>query len=214
MTDSAQPGVSTGVASSRQKLMSRLFGQAAAGQNIASTTSSAASVTAVAPATASEPSSQPVPSTAAPAPAQDDAQLLDLLDKSIDSVVSARPAGSKERFVNPSQVVEQAAASTQVSEVEPVKEMELSPEISAYVEQVKDHSEQLPQEIVVQADGSQVAAKPFPTQKVVVLPITQEEEKEGAKKDPSYSFKWLVTWSKKIIQMFTGKVIYYQEEEK
>jgi len=45
------------------------------------------------------------------------------------------------------------------------------------------------------------------------LPITKKEDKEGRKKSPKYSFRWLVEWSHKIIKVFAGKVIYRQVKE-
>jgi hypothetical protein len=46
---------------------------------------------------------------------------------------------------------------------------------------------------------------------VVVLPITEEVEEAGKKKNPNFSIRWLVEWSQRIIKMFAGKVVYKRE---
>lgn len=66
-----------------------------------------------------------------------------------------------------------------------------------------------PPEVVI-ADGSQTqpAERNYPAQPVVVLPITPAEEKTGERKNPKFSVRWLVEWSRKLMKMFTGKVVY------
>lgn len=115
---------------------------------------------------------------------------------------------SKKEAVAANQVIEAGAATVQ-AEYEPAKE--LTPEVESYIEHVEDDPDQLPQEIVI-ADGS-VTLSPvqYPAQPVLVLPITAELEDEGVKKSPVFSVRWLVEWSRKIIKMFSGKVIYKQE---
>lgn len=106
----------------------------------------------------------------------------------------------------------EAGAHAQYVEVEPPSP-EIPVEVEGYLQEVKDHQEQLPQEIVIAAD--QVTLQPTqnqPLRPVVVLPITPEMETAGLKKNPSWSLRWLVTWSRKLMKMFAGKIIYRPEE--
>jgi hypothetical protein len=92
---------------------------------------------------------------------------------------------------------------------------EISPEVEGYLEEVRENIAQLPQEIVV-ADGNSLdagVAKAAP-QPVVVLPITQDDEEKGAKKNSKFSIRWLVEWSRKIMKMFAGQVVYQQDQVK
>jgi hypothetical protein len=101
-------------------------------------------------------------------------------------------------------------ASGGVQYVEQEHHAEIPVEVESFLQQVDDHQAQLPTEIVI-ADGTMPVPQPnFPTHKVVVLPITPQVEEMGEKKNPSWSVKWLVEWSHKIMKMFTGDVIYRQ----
>ncbi len=95
-----------------------------------------------------------------------------------------------------------------VQYVEQEKNPEIPVEVESFLQHAEDHANQTPQEIVI-ADGSQPqSTKHLPKKPVFVLPITEEIEKEGEKKNPKYSIRWLVEWSHKVIKMFAGKVIY------
>lgn len=95
--------------------------------------------------------------------------------------------------------------------VEHEKSPEIPVEVESFLHRVEEHQDQAPDEIVV-ADGSVETVKAnYPSTPVVVLPINQEEEKEGEKKPPQFSFRWLVEWSHKIVKMFAGKVIYREK---
>ncbi|MBU1967256.1 hypothetical protein KKH50_03130 [Patescibacteria group bacterium] len=104
----------------------------------------------------------------------------------------------------------EAGVGLQQVEYEPSAELPV--EVESYLQKVKQHQEQIPGEIVI-ADGTTVISTAHqPAQKpVIVLPITQKEEQEGQKKPLHWSFRWLVEWSKKIMKMFTGEIIYRQE---
>lgn len=98
-----------------------------------------------------------------------------------------------------------------VQYVEQERNPEIPVEVESFIQKIDDNQDQLPTEIVI-ADGTVPVPQPhFPTHKVVVLPITPEIEAVGDKKDPSWSVKWLVEWSQKIMKMFTGHVIYRQD---
>lgn len=82
------------------------------------------------------------------------------------------------------------------------------PEVESFLTHVENHHEQLPQEIVI-ADQSDTGAIVQPmAQPVVVLPITSEIEKNGARKDSTFSVRWLIEWSRKVMKMFAGKIVY------
>lgn len=103
-------------------------------------------------------------------------------------------------------IAPELASHLQAVEVEPVPE--LSPEVEGYLEAVKDHTKQQPEEIVI-ADGSLPSQHTnVPAKKVVVLPISEEEVKVGHKKSTTWSIKWLVSWSERLIKMFKGAVVY------
>jgi hypothetical protein len=98
-----------------------------------------------------------------------------------------------------------------VQTVEYEKIPEIPVEVESYLQRVEDHHETAPTEVII-ADGThEVSTNQYPSRPVIVLPITKEEEKEGAKKSPKFSFRWLYEFSQKIIRMFTGKVIYKPE---
>jgi hypothetical protein len=100
----------------------------------------------------------------------------------------------------------ESATGLQMVEVEQAPEMPV--EVEGFIQHVEDHQEQLPHEIVV-ADGSlQLQSPALSLKPVVVLPITPEVEEVGAKKGPSWSIRWLVEWSRKLMKMFNGAIIY------
>lgn len=106
----------------------------------------------------------------------------------------------------------EAGAMASYVEVEPPSP-EIPVEVEGYLQEVKDHQDQLPQEIVISAD--QVTLQPNsapPLRPVVVLPITPEMENLGLHKNPAWSLRWLVEWSRKLMKMFAGKIIYRAEE--
>jgi hypothetical protein len=140
-----------------------------------------------------------------------------VIDQATDTLNPQNPvgsAGSKESLdsVSLDQIAVDAARSAQQVEVEPTPE--IPPEVESYLQKVEDHSETAPEEIVI-ADGSNTQPNDhnYPSQPVVVLPITPEIEKKGARKNPRFSVRWLVEWSKKIMKVFSGKVIYRIEEK-
>lgn len=136
------------------------------------------------------------------------AQTADALDPAL--AVPANPTSTRKEAsesVSLDQVAVEAARGVQQVEVE--RKMEIPPEVESYLQQVEDHKDTAPKEVVI-ADGSQTTPTDhqYPAQPVVVLPITAEEEKSGAKKSPKFSIRWLVEWSQRLMKMFTGKVIY------
>lgn len=123
----------------------------------------------------------------------------------------AQPTGGTVKEVLPFNTTIEApqvdvSPGVQYVEIEPnVVEMPL--EVESFLTQVENHQEQLPQEIVVAANEHNAILQPLP-QPVVVLPITPEIEKQGSHKSADFSVRWLVEWSRKVIKMFTGRVVY------
>jgi len=105
----------------------------------------------------------------------------------------------------------QAEAGTGIQAVEVDKNPELPPELEGYINKVEQQADQLPKEIVI-ADAIKNLPQhhPLPKQPVVILPITPDIEKAGATKSPKFSVRWLVEWSRRVMKMFVGKVIYRQ----
>lgn len=143
-----------------------------------------------------------------------------VVTQTIDQATTPQPvsgprAAQKETAVGAvslDQVAVDAARGAQLAEIEPTPE--ISPEVESYLQKVEDRKDMAPPEIVI-ADGSQTApaTRQYPSQPVVVLPITEEQEQIGAKKSPKFSLRWLVEWSRKIMKMFAGKVIYRSVKE-
>ncbi len=89
---------------------------------------------------------------------------------------------------------------------------ELPVEVESFLQKVEEQADHSFEEVVI-ADGSTQPSVAHPPVKkpVIVLPITLEEEKEGQSKPIHWSYRWLVEWSRKIMKMFSGEVIYRQE---
>jgi hypothetical protein len=132
-------------------------------------------------------------------------QTADAADPSLRAISTMR----KETNQNASLEQFAADAATGVTAAESEPSPEISPEVESYLQKVEQQVDLAPPEVVI-ADGSQTqpAGYQYPSQPVVVLPITQEEEKLGAKKSPKFSLRWLVEWSRRLMKIFVGKIIY------
>ncbi|MFH2022609.1 MAG: hypothetical protein ABIJ33_05050 [Patescibacteria group bacterium] len=117
------------------------------------------------------------------------------------------PTTAKEK-VEAQSVVETPVDLGSSTQVELEKTPELPIEVEQYLTHVEDNANQLPQQIVVTGDDIAIEPSHRPTSPVIVLPITPEDEKEARFKGPSWSIRWLVEWSHKIIKKFVGKVVY------
>lgn len=89
---------------------------------------------------------------------------------------------------------------------------EIPVEVESYLQEIKDHREQLPHEIIVAGNEAQMIQQAQPLRPMIVLPITPEIEKVGAQKSPTWSIRWLVTWSRRLMKMFAGKIVYRAAE--
>lgn len=103
---------------------------------------------------------------------------------------------------------EQVPTGVQVVEHEPSPE--ISPEVESFIAKTTDHADQLPAEISIAGDQITLTPSTLPKKPVIVLPITPEIEKEGARKNSKWSVRWLVEWSRKLMKMFSGEIIYRQ----
>lgn len=104
----------------------------------------------------------------------------------------------------------EAGGQYQMVEVEPNPEIPV--EVESYLQEVEDHQSQLPQEIVISGDSAQLMPPPKALRPVVVLPISSQTEDAGAKKNPKWSVRWLVEWSRRLMKMFSGKIVYADSE--
>lgn len=151
------------------------------------------------------------------------AELIDSADSLTDQSQEISPIDSANEITSP--MVEQSNRGPEhsqdgslegdggrgVSYVEQGPDAEISPELAAYIEQVRqEDNQQGPQEVIIADDQASLDNLPKRTvkQAVVVLPITKEIEKRGAHASIVSSIRWLVEWSRKMIKMFVGKVIY------
>lgn len=119
------------------------------------------------------------------------------------NVAYGRPA-AKETVAATAPV--ETAASIQYVEEEKVPEIPV--EVESYLHKVEQQEIQLPNEIVIADTTNAPLPQHLPKQPVIVLPITPEIEARGARQNPFQSLRWLVEWSRKIMKMFTGKVVY------
>jgi hypothetical protein len=128
----------------------------------------------------------------------------------LNATVSTTTAKEAEGLKSPDKS-NQAEAGAGVQAVEIEKNPELPPEVEGFINKVEQQADQLPKEIVI-ADAIKNLPQhhPLPKQPVVIVPITPEIEKTGATKSPKFSVRWLVEWSRKIMKMFVGRVMYRQ----
>lgn len=120
--------------------------------------------------------------------------------------------GLKEAEASAHPEISPAEAGAGLQQVEYEKTPEIPVEVESYLKSVEEDQSKTPPEIAIadgslQAGGQQKSAK----KPVVVLPITPEEEKEGQKKSVHWSIRWLVEWSRRLMKIFKGEIIYRQE---
>lgn len=95
-----------------------------------------------------------------------------------------------------------------VQYVESEPQHELNPELEAYISKVENHQDQLPSEVVITNPAGIQPTTHYAATPVIVLPITPELEKTGSHKATSFSIRWLVEWSRKVMKMFHGQAVY------
>ncbi|MBT3250054.1 MAG: hypothetical protein HN846_01250 [Candidatus Pacebacteria bacterium] len=183
-------------------------------------------------------STQPKPSLKPVASVNTTQGQLDVLDKvlteveqtSIEAIAQAVPqvtldvtdtlnpaqpttASLKESIASVAPDISPIESGAGLQQVEYETSGELPVEVESYLQKVEKHQDQKLSEVVI-ADGTATPSVSHPPVKkpVIVLPITIEEEKAGQKKSLHLSIRWLVEWSKKIMKMFAGEVIYKEAE--
>jgi hypothetical protein len=92
--------------------------------------------------------------------------------------------------------------------VETEKQPEISPEVERFLQKVDDNQESPAEELAKLIPKVVTSAQPDQTEVVRVLPVTKQMAEEGHKKSPTFSIRWLVEWSEKVIKMFKGKAVY------
>ena len=92
--------------------------------------------------------------------------------------------------------------------VETEKQPEISPEVESFLQKVEDNQEGPVEELAKLIPKVVSSTQPDQTEVVRVLPVTKQMAAEGHKKSPTFSIRWLVEWSDKVIKMFKGKAVY------
>lgn len=140
--------------------------------------------------------------------------VVQAVDRATNTLNPQQPVGTAKERVEKSASVDaqviDVGGGVQAVEIE--KNPEIPVEVESFLQRVEDHHETAPTEVVIADGTSEVPTNAYPSRPVIVLPITEAEEKEGIKKSPKFSFRWLVEFSQKIMKVFTGKVIYKQEK--
>ncbi len=120
--------------------------------------------------------------------------------------------GLKEAEASTRPEISPAESGAGLQQVEYEKTPEIPVEVESYLTSVEEDQSKSPPEIAI-ADGSlQTSGQQKSIKKpVVVLPITPEEEAAGQKKSVHWSIRWLVEWSRRLMKIFKGEIIYRQE---
>jgi hypothetical protein len=121
-------------------------------------------------------------------------------------------AVSKERAAGQSWTLDSAVQESggMLSQVEAERAAEISPEVETYLQKVEDAQETPAEKIEALVPAVSTTPPAQQTQLVRVVPITPKVEATGKTKSTTFSVRWLVEFSHKIIKMFNGKVIYQQ----
>lgn len=98
-----------------------------------------------------------------------------------------------------------------VSSVEAELSGEMPPEVQKYVEELKKHDDQLPQEIVIADQAVNPNMATPVAQPVIILPMTEQEIRVGKRAPVQSSTRWLAEFTEKIMKMFAGQVIFREE---
>ena len=115
---------------------------------------------------------------------------------------------------------------TQTNEKKPVTELvrsnesaemaEIGQELSEIKEIDQDKEEQVlrqKQQADIDQLANQVQNPSAPVKPVVVLPITEQQQKIAKKKGIHFSLRWLAEWADKIKKIFAGAILYKEEVE-
>lgn len=180
------------------------------------------------------PSTAPAAQTSLPSSSLSTATQLDVISQVLDEVEAGPAAQALPQVIdqatdtlNPATGISPSVKETgqavfpEQSMVDAIPggqmvEQEISPELPVEVEsfmETVENTDHLAQEVTIA--GDQISTTPIQhvaKQPVIVLPINQDEENDGAKKSVKLSFRWLVEWSRKIMKMFAGQVVYKETQ--
>jgi hypothetical protein len=112
-------------------------------------------------------------------------------------------------------VIEQKSAEKSKS-AESAEIAELGQELAEIKELGKETEDQesiKEQQTAIDNLASQVQNPPSAIEPVVVLPITETQQKLAKKKNTHFSLRWLAEWADKIRKIFAGAVLYKEEVE-
>jgi hypothetical protein len=173
-------------------------------------------IPAISPATlppAETPSAIPPTSQAPAAPASTAPGMIHSLNTQLDQLQLPLqpPATGGAKELGPKVTIEKPSFDMVggMQQVETEPNMEMPPEVEAYISQVENQPNQIPDQIVIADPASNQPITATPAAKpVIILPITPEMEKAGEHKNSSFSIRWLVEWSRKLMKEFAGQVIY------
>ncbi len=95
-----------------------------------------------------------------------------------------------------------------LTSVEAERSAEISPEVEKYLQRVERDQESPAEELAKLIPTVLAPTEPAPTEVARVLQVTKKMAAIGHKKSPTFSVRWLVEWSDKLIKMFRGKAVY------
>ena len=144
----------------------------------------------------------------------DDKTKLDLFESVLDSIPDSKQKPDLS-LVSSSRGVEKAENKILptvevpgITYVEQEPNPEIPVEVEGFLQRVEDTADKLNQEIILADKNLVTQDQNHPTQPVIVLPISEADERAAKGKSPKFSIAWLVEWSRKIIKKYFGKVIY------
>lgn len=118
--------------------------------------------------------------------------------------------GSKELESNDLQQLEELATQEIDNYIERI---EKKPEIDASISNAVQHApSQTLTPSAIKDEKGQVVMQPVDDTKKVILPLTQDELREGLHHQILDSFRWLSEWCVMLIKKYPGKVFYKTEE--
>jgi hypothetical protein len=88
------------------------------------------------------------------------------------------------------------------------KIQELETAIDSFVQKNNNLKDDQGGKVTIGSGQTPLSPTAYHKQPTIVLPITQEQEKEGVKKPPNFALRWLVTLSQKLMKIFQGRFRY------
>lgn len=88
---------------------------------------------------------------------------------------------------------------------------ELEPAIEKLQAEIEQNKMKAPDQIAVRQDTADQAVPKTVAQPVVILPLTEQKMKDGEKKSPTFSVRWLVAWAKRQMKKFKDILVVYRD---